>query len=188
MHYCKLEHSDLQFSRCNLCWRCCNQHDNLLPLPSTFSKKDMSKNSTSPSKMRTLSFWMHCSDNTLLILRLVKQYQQRLIQVALLTVFTTLGFTAIYLMLFTPTPVYILDRLNLRPFFLPNIMCDGCNNFKFKYLMNNKSACTDQEEVSLFKMVYLLKPDGLVNWIFANFPKMVWMTTVHVLRFRIKHQ
>ncbi len=110
---------------------------------------------TSPSKMKPISFWMRCSDRTLFILRLVNQHQQRLIQAAILTVFTILGFTAIYLMLFTPTPVYILDRLNLRPFFLPNIMCDGCNNFTFKYLMNNKSACTDQEEVSL--IIFMLR-------------------------------
>ena len=39
-------------------------------------------------------------------------------------------------------------------------------------------------------MVYLIGPDGLANRRFANFHKMVWMTTVHVhvLRFRIKHQ
>ncbi len=29
-----------------------------------------------------------------------------------------------------------------------------------------------------FKMVYLIGPDGLVNRRFANFHKMVWMTTV----------
>ncbi len=37
-------------------------------------------------------------------------------------------------------------------------------------------------------MVYLIGPDGLINGRFANFHKMVWMTTVHVLRFRIKQQ
>ena len=37
-------------------------------------------------------------------------------------------------------------------------------------------------------LVYLIGPDGLVNQRFVNFEKMVWMITVHVLRFRIKHQ
>ncbi len=40
----------------------------------------------------------------------------------------------------------------------------------------------------LFKMVYLIGPDGFINRTFANFHKIVWMTMVHVLRFRIKHQ
>ena len=30
-------------------------------------------------------------------------------------------------------------------------------------------------------MLYLIGPDGLVNWSFENFQKMVWMTMVHVL-------
>ncbi len=37
-----------------------------------------------------------------------------------------------------------------------------------------------------FKMLYLIGPDGLVNLSFENFQKMVWMTILHVLRFRIK--
>ena len=37
-------------------------------------------------------------------------------------------------------------------------------------------------------MLYLIGPDGLVNWGFINFLKMVWMITVHVLILRIKHQ
>ena len=37
------------------------------------------------------------------------------------------------------------------------------------------------------KMLYLIGPDGLVNRRFINFQNMVWMTMVHVLRFRIKH-
>ncbi len=31
------------------------------------------------------------------------------------------------------------------------------------------------------KMVYLIGPDRLVNRRFANFHKMVWMTTVHII-------
>ena len=41
---------------------------------------------------------------------------------------------------------------------------------------------------SSFKMLYLIGPGGLVNRGFINFRKMVWMTTIHVLRFRMKHQ
>ncbi len=33
-------------------------------------------------------------------------------------------------------------------------------------------------------MLYLIGPDGLFNRGFVNFRKMVWITTVHVLRFR----
>ena len=40
----------------------------------------------------------------------------------------------------------------------------------------------------LFKMLYLIGPDGRINRRFINFPKMVWMTMIRVLRFRIKHQ
>ena len=34
---------------------------------------------------------------------------------------------------------------------------------------------------SMIKMVYLIGPDGLVNQRFANFHKMVWMTTVYII-------
>ncbi len=33
----------------------------------------------------------------------------------------------------------------------------------------------------MLMMVYLIGPDGLVNQRSANFHKMVWMTTVHVV-------
>ncbi len=33
----------------------------------------------------------------------------------------------------------------------------------------------------MFKMLYLIGPDGLVNMSFENFQKMVWMTIVHLL-------
>ena len=37
-------------------------------------------------------------------------------------------------------------------------------------------------------MLYLIGPDGLINLSFKDFQKkMVWMTMVHVLRFRTKH-
>ncbi len=35
--------------------------------------------------------------------------------------------------------------------------------------------------VIIFKMLYLIGPDGFVNLSFENFQKMVWMTIVHVL-------
>ena len=40
----------------------------------------------------------------------------------------------------------------------------------------------------VFKILYLIGPDGRVNRRFIDFQKMVWMTTVHVLRFKMKHQ
>ncbi len=30
-------------------------------------------------------------------------------------------------------------------------------------------------------MLYLIGPDGLVNWLFVNFQKMVWITMVHIV-------
>ncbi len=50
------------------------------------------------------------------------------------------------------------------------------------------TRCRQWSLVHGLKMVYLIGHDGLVNRRFANFHKMVWMTTVHVLRFKIKHQ
>ena len=32
----------------------------------------------------------------------------------------------------------------------------------------------------ILKMLHLIGPDGLVNWGFVNFQKMVWMTMVHI--------
>ena len=37
-------------------------------------------------------------------------------------------------------------------------------------------------------MLFLIGPDGHVNRGFIDFQNMVWMTTVHVLKFRNKHQ
>ena len=37
----------------------------------------------------------------------------------------------------------------------------------------------------LVKMLYLIGPDGLVNMSYVNFWKLLWMTYVHVLRFKI---
>ena len=33
----------------------------------------------------------------------------------------------------------------------------------------------------IFKMLYLIGPDGRVNRRFIDFQKMVWMTTVHII-------
>ena len=51
----------------------------------------------------------------------------------------------IWVAFFTPFPVYVLDQFNLRPFFLPNIICKGCNNFTYDYIIENKDACKDNE-------------------------------------------
>jgi hypothetical protein len=58
-----------------------------------------------------------------------------------------LGYVALY----TPFPVYVLDKLNLRPFFLPNIICRNCNNFTYDYIIDNRGAC--QEDVYLLIIV-----------------------------------
>ena len=52
-----------------------------------------------------------------------------------------LSYRFVYLVWFTPLPVYLLDRLNLRPFFLPNIVCDRCNDFAFHFPVDNRNFC-----------------------------------------------
>ena len=52
----------------------------------------------------------------------------------------------VYLMIFTPFWVYVMETLNLPR--IPNITCDHCTNLTFRYLINNQSAC-DQQQVSL---------------------------------------
>jgi galactosylgalactosylglucosylceramide beta-D-acetylgalactosaminyltransferase len=54
----------------------------------------------------------------------------------------SLALGLIYLLWFTPLAVYVLDRLNLRPFFLPNIICTGCNNFTYRYMVDNRNFCS----------------------------------------------
>jgi len=53
-----------------------------------------------------------------------------------------LVYVAVYLTQFTPLPVYVLDQLNLRPFFLPNIACPRCNNFSYPYIVDNRNFCS----------------------------------------------
>lgn len=53
-----------------------------------------------------------------------------------------LVYILVYLFWRTPLPVYTLDRLNLRPFFLPDIACLGCNNFTYPYMVENSKFCT----------------------------------------------
>lgn len=54
-----------------------------------------------------------------------------------------LSVGAFYLLWFTPLAAYILDRLGLRTFFLPNMVCIGCNNFTYPYVIDNEHFCTD---------------------------------------------
>ncbi len=86
------------------------------------------------------------------------------------------------------------------PIDLGNFVSQGYANFRIKHLgqvkVNSYQCILLQNQkchglcltAMHFMMVYLIGPDGLVNRRFANFHKMVWMTMVHVLMFRIKHQ
>jgi len=56
---------------------------------------------------------------------------------------TGLIVAVFYLLWFTPLVVYVLDRLHLRHFFLPNLICVGCNNFTYPYIIDNRNFCTD---------------------------------------------
>ncbi len=59
-----------------------------------------------------------------------------------------------YLLTSTPFSVYILDKLDIRTYFLPNIACDNCNNFSYSYIVENKDACSDAaEEIHLLIIV-----------------------------------
>lgn len=48
----------------------------------------------------------------------------------------------VYVYWFTPLPVYVLDRLNLRSLFLPNLTCRDCNNFTYQYIVDNRNFCS----------------------------------------------
>jgi len=56
---------------------------------------------------------------------------------------TVLTVAAFYLLWFTPLVAYVLDRLGLRHIFLPNLICVGCNNFTYPYIIDNQDFCTD---------------------------------------------
>ena len=63
----------------------------------------------------------------------------------------------------TPLPVYILDQLNLRPFFIPNLLCNNCNNFTTNFFIENENFCKndqgDYEEISLLILVASYHPN-----------------------------
>ena len=65
---------------------------------------------------------------------------------------------ASYVCHYTAMPVYVLDKLNLRPFFLPNIKCNGCNNFTVKYVVANKDLCAKVDSLFLLIIVLSFQP------------------------------
>lgn len=67
----------------------------------------------------------------------------------------------VYLFWYTPFPVYVLDRLNLRPFFLPNILHkDRCNDFNYTFIIENSNFCGDpNEELFLLIIVTTYHPN-----------------------------
>ena len=70
----------------------------------------------------------------------VHSVSPRVLRVTLLLVAAIL-LSGLYVALYTPVPVYILDRLNLRPFFLPNIQCRNCTHIpRAATLLSNASA------------------------------------------------
>jgi len=74
----------------------------------------------------------------------------------IMLVLSVIGFAmgALYLLWFTPIAAYVLDRLHLRQFFLPNIICIGCNNFTYPYVVNNRNFCSDSN--GKLKPIFLL--------------------------------
>ena len=55
----------------------------------------------------------------------------------------------------------------------------GGTEYLRPFLKAEKGVTAAASAAKKTKMVYLIGPNGLVNWRFANFHKMVWMTTVH---------
>lgn len=80
--------------------------------------------------------------------------RQTVLVVSLLAV---AGFV-FYMYLYTAMPVYVLDQLNLRPFFLPNIMCERCNNFSVTYVIANEQLCAGVDSVYLLIIVLSFQP------------------------------
>ena len=56
---------------------------------------------------------------------------------------TGLTVGLLYLLWFTPLIAYVLDRLSLRQFFLPNLVCVGCSNFTYPFVIDNRNFCSD---------------------------------------------
>ena len=69
----------------------------------------------------------------------------------LLLVTNLIGVT--FLFTVTHLPIYTLERLNLRPFFLPNFQCNHCNNFTVNYLVHEKAKCDLNKEVFLLNVL-----------------------------------
>lgn len=60
------------------------------------------------------------------------------------TIVVTISLATCFLvwaLISTLLPLYILDRLNLRQYFLPDIACENCNNFTYNYLVTNENFC-----------------------------------------------
>ena len=66
-----------------------------------------------------------------------------------------------YVFWHTAIPAYLLDWLSLRPFFLPNLSCNHCNEFRFSYIIPNAEAC-GQDDVFLLIVIaaYHANVDG----------------------------
>lgn len=50
-------------------------------------------------------------------------------------------------------PAYVVDNLNFRTFYLPQILCDNCTHFPFKYLIQNETNCDLQEDIFLLNII-----------------------------------
>ena len=75
------------------------------------------------------------------------------------TLLIGLTFLLHYLFTATPLPVYTLDRINLRPFFLPDIQCNHCNNFTVNYLVHEKAKCDLDEPLFLLNFLISYSPN-----------------------------
>ena len=60
--------------------------------------------------------------------------------------------------------MYLLDHLNLRSYFLPDLTCDGCNDFSAKYIIENENFCRDAsgqfEDITLLILVASYHPNA----------------------------
>ena len=60
----------------------------------------------------------------------------------------------LYCLRYTLVVIYVSDYLNIRRFFLPVLVCAGCNNFTFRYPVDNRHFCgTAKSDIFLLILV-----------------------------------
>ncbi|KAK2169305.1 hypothetical protein LSH36_11g05033 [Paralvinella palmiformis] len=77
--------------------------------------------------------------------RLCYHWRSILLAVSCTILIVVLVHVSRYVLYSTPVPVYVLDKLNLRQYTLPELACQRCNNFSYDYIVENEKFCGDEE-------------------------------------------